>query len=266
MSAPAKCPGCGCKLQPDWENCPNCPLSFADETPHQNVLRSDGFRGLVMPGAFFLVLALGWTLGSYLWDQARADSQSVTMDNGGLRPEDAARELLTGPSSPLAKSATTQDASVATAAAPDGSVGRDEEDLSAIAIASDSSPSRDKPIAEWKLRGTVYDLLTLQPVPGCAMTFTDNLANVRAQSVTNARGLYRIILPPLKRRGYLVSISKPGYAKTYLNPGTEGVALMDLARREELARELSVTVAEPASLQPYAETPLVTDFHLAPKR
>lgn len=253
MSAPAKCPGCGSKLQPDWENCPNCPLSFADETSHQNVPHGDGFRNLVMPGAFFLVLALGWTLGSYLWDQALADSQSVTMDkDDGLRP--------------LAKSATTRNVSVPEAAAPHGSVGRNEEDLSEITIASDSSTSRDKPVVEWKLRGTVYDLLTLQPVPGCAMIFTDNLANFRAQSVTNARGLYRIILPPLKRRGYLVSIAKPGYAKAYLNPGTEGVALMDLARREELARELSVTIAEPASLQPYGETPLVTDFHLAPKR
>ena len=118
----------------------------------------------------------------------------------------------------------------------------------------------------WKMRGTVYDLLSLEPLPGCALYFVDDVSKSQAQAVTDSRGRYQVIRPSLEKRGYAVAIAKPGYAAAYLNPGTEGVAEMSLAHRRELAQELSRARAEPSVVQPYDGTALETDFYLAPKR
>ena len=62
-----------------------------------------------------------------------------------------------------------------------------------------------------------------------------------------------------------MSFSKPGYSKTYLDPGTEGVAEKPLPERKQLVSELSSLIMEPAALEPNSDTALVTDFYLAPK-
>ncbi|MBI3288405.1 MAG: carboxypeptidase regulatory-like domain-containing protein [Elusimicrobia bacterium] len=145
----------------------------------------------------------------------------------------------------------------------------DDEDEGAASIsitASDSPIPRAKAVREWKLRGVVYDLLTLKPIPRCSLIFADYVTNARADVLTDSQGRYRIILPPLSERGYLVSIQKKEYEKAYLNPGTEGVREMTETMRRELVHELSTTLAQPSSVQPYSEAPLVTDFYLAPKR
>ena len=127
-------------------------------------------------------------------------------------------------------------------------------------------PAKVKIVTEWRMRGSIYDLITLKPVPGVMMTFTDYSTNSRAQILTDANGRYRTILPPLNGHGYLVTLSKSGYAKTYLDPWTESVSRMPLKRRQELVREMTSRIAEPASLQPASATPLVTNFHLAPNQ
>jgi hypothetical protein len=211
MPAPAECPGCGTKLLPNWENCPNCPLSFRDEPLERGALKSDSFRNYVMPVLICGGLGYGvWSLASFFWSTA----EQTTRGDVSIRSSaDGKRHVIT----------------------------------------------------EWKLRGRVYDLLTLKPLAGVSMIFTDNQTNSRAQAMTDARGLYRIILPPLQDRGYLVTMTKTGYVKSYLNPGAEGVSKMPLERRQELVRELAALILEPSSLEPGTEESLVTDFHLAPK-
>lgn len=98
------------------------------------------------------------------------------------------------------------------------------------------------------------------------MTFTDNATNSRANILSDSNGRYRAILPPLRGHGYLISLSKAGYEKAYLNPGTEGVVEMSIDRRQEIVKELATAINEPASIQPASEEPLITDFHLAPKK
>ena len=123
---------------------------------------------------------------------------------------------------------------------------------------------QSKPVKEWKLRGFVYDLVTLQPVPHCKIILSDLETNSHLETATDAGGRYRAILPPLRDRGYLVAISASGYAPAYLNPGAEGVPKKPVGERQNLCKELGTAVVQPASLQPHAADPLVTDFYIAP--
>ncbi len=180
-----------------------------------------------------------WTMASSLWDLAVSNPESV---------------LMKTINSELALSSKSAPGPVA-------------EPLSAArAIAAETEEPEEAAARGWHLRGVVYDLLTLKPLPGCAMTFTDPVGHGREHCATDARGRYRIVLPPLSGRGYQVAIGKSGYAINYLNPATEGVAEMAAESRSELAKDLAKTAAEPASLQPYDKSQFVTDFHLAPIR
>lgn len=271
MPAPAKCPGCGTKLQPDAETCPNCPLSFQDAAPEKTTLQSDGFRNFVMPALFFGGLAFAvWSMASFFWTSAENSTKtavavvqtatgSPAVKGGGVVPVDSkaiqglVNEQVTGKYDP------TGDVKYRPKANPD-----DETGPGVISIMP-TAGVKQKAVLEWKLRGVIYDLVTLKPVPGVHIIFTDNETNSRAQIVTDSEGRYRTILPPLRERGYLVSLSKPGYSKTYLDPGTEGVPEKPLAEREQLVRELSTLIHEPSAVEPNSDTPLVTDFYLAPK-
>lgn len=271
MSAPAKCPGCGTKLQPDWESCPNCPMSFHDAAPQKTALQSDGFRNLVLPVLLFGGLAFFvWSIGQYLWHSAeegaktvQAGVKSVPIPSGGggggvvpvnskaiqgLVNEQVTGEFDSGGVAPVNKRPSTDD----------------EEGTGTISIMPDKGP-KARAAREWKMRGEIRDLITLKAVPGVKMTFIDNETNSRAAIVTDGQGRYRTILPPLPGRGYLVTLEKLGYEKTYLDPGTEGVPDMPLERRKEIRKELSSLIAEPSSIEPNSETPLVTNFYIAPK-
>ncbi|MCR4295384.1 MAG: hypothetical protein NUW21_07600 [Elusimicrobia bacterium] len=273
MSAPAQCPLCGTKLQPDWESCPNCPMSFRDAPAEKTALQNDNFRNFGIPILFFGGLAYGiWAFSTYMWKTAEQGTKAVAgalsptansptiIKGGGIVPSDSAgiqglvNEQRTGKYDP-----TGEDPMREADKPPE------EEGPGIVSIVPEKG-GRPEAVFEWKMRGVIYDLVTLKPVPGVHMIFIDNATNFRAQIKTDSRGRYRAILPALAGRGYLVSLSKTGYLKSYLNPGTEGVAEMPLEQRAELAKELASLIAEPASVQPNSNTPLVTDFHLAPSR
>lgn len=268
MSAPAACPLCATKLQPDWESCPNCPMSFRDASPEKAALQSDGFRNFGVPIILFGGIAFAlWTGSQFMWRTAEQSVHTTVAVN---------KKIPTG--NPLfasgSVSANIQGIVDEQAAAQSGRSDRlppagspmmdEEEGPGTVSIMPDKGP-KAKVVKEWKMRGVIYDLITLQPVPGVHMIFTDNDTNSRAQILTDSSGRYRAILPTLAGRGYLITLSKTGYSNSYLNPGTEGVAEMPLARREELVKELSSVIGESYSLQPNSDTPLVTDFHMAPK-
>lgn len=268
MSAPAKCPLCGTKLQPDWESCPNCPMSFLDAPPEKSALQNDTFRSFGIPLLFFGALAYFiWAFSQYMWRTAEEGTKTTvaatkaTLANAGKSgtpgngtvAQAIIDELKTGRDEP------------AEASPGDGAEPRAQEEGPGIVSIMAEKGARPKAVTEWKMRGTIYDLITLKPVPGVHMIFTDNETNSRAQIKTDEQGRYRVILPALPGRGYLVSLSKTGYLKSYLDPGTEGVSDMTLERRAEIVKELSSLIAEPASLQPNSDMPLVTDFHMAPR-
>lgn len=273
MSAPAKCPLCGTKLEPDWESCPSCPMSFLDAPAEKSAFQNDNFRSFGIPILFFGALAYAlWAFSGYMWRTAEqgtkghvevlkgAGASPAVIKSGGVVPADSA-----GIQALVDEQRAASLAAEGAEPAPEDAKPDAQEGPGVVSIMPESG-ERPKAVSEWRMRGAVYDLVTLKPVPGAHMVFLDNATNSRAQIVTDSRGRYRAILPALSDRGYLVSLSKPGYVKSYLNPGTEGVADMPLDRRRELAQELSTLVAEPFEVHPNSDAPLVTDFHLAPVR
>ncbi len=242
MSARPNCPGCGNKLHPDQESCLHCPMSFRDALPEKTILQGDNFRNFGIPIIIFGGLAaVLWIYSQTMWKVVTAGVEDI--------PADAPAVAMPGGASGFAEASVEAD---------------EESGQGTISIMADRG-AKTIVVTEWKLRGTVYDLLTLMPVAGARLVLIDNETNLRAVVQTDGQGRYRTILPPLPGRGYAVTISKAGYANSYLNPGTEGVAEMPPERRKELIKDLSSMIAEPASLEPHSGTPLVTDFHLAPK-
>lgn len=275
MPAPAKCPGCGTKLQPDWESCPNCPLSFADAPPERGALQNENFRSFGMPMLFFGGLAFAmWSFSQFMWRTAEENAAAYeTNAKNAVSPKPATSSKLAAGVVPVDSKAIQGlvNEQVTGIYDPEGKLPEKKaapaETGPGIVSITPAGTSSRAVVREWKMRGTIYDLVTLKPVPDVHMIFTDNATNSRAQIKTDGMGRYKVILPPLTNpdRGYLVALSKSGYEKTYLNPGTEGVAEKTEEERRSLARELSTLIADPASLQPGSEDPLITDFHMAPK-
>lgn len=277
MSAPSKCPLCGTALQPDWESCPNCPMSFLDAPPEKSALQNDNFRNFGIPLIIFGGLAWAlWAFSQYMWRTAEEGTTTMTKaivktaatgspTGSGVVPTDsqAIHDMVLEHDGVDRKGKAGPGAS--DASAPAEAASDAEQGPGTISIMPENQTPRRKAVLEWKMRGTIYDLMTLKPVPGVHMIFTDNATNSKAQIKTDEEGRYRVLLPALNGRGYLVSLSKAGYEKAYLDPGTEGVSEMSVDRRQEITKELSSLIAEPASLTPNGDTPLITDFHMAPK-
>lgn len=270
MGAPPKCPGCGTKLDPEMESCPNCPMSFHDAPVEKTTLQGDNFRNFGIPIIIFGGLAaVLWTYSQYMWRvvESGVEDRPAGPASGPATQAPSDQSASAMIQAKVDELATKQQGGGGDAAAPTApSIEDDEAGGGAVSIMAGGSGGRaEKPVTEWKMRGVVYDLITLKPVPGAKLTFQDNETSVRAVIQADANGRYRTILPPLQGRGYVVTIAKAGYETSYLNPGTEGVAEMPLENRKQLAKELASLVAEPASVEPNSAEPLVTNFHLAPK-
>lgn len=291
MKTPPKCPGCGAKLEPDMEACPNCPWSLSAEQREgeNNPLKAESrLRDFALPAGFFLLLGYGvWKLGIGLLGVGMDASQLETgsFSTGGAPASTAAAAKTVEDSiaalkneGPAPGGAVDLVAQLDGRAQPGaGAAGGGEgvavmpadgagagEGQGTISVVKEAAGTAARAPREWRLRGAVYDLVTLKPVAGARLVLTDNETNFRAETVTNAKGQYRTILPPLREHGYLVAISKPGYAKSYAGPESAGARDLDAGSRKELARQLGRAVEEPASLEPGGEEPLVTDFFLAP--
>lgn len=238
-------------------------MSFLDAAPEKSAFQNDSFRSIGMPMMFFGGLALFiWWMGQYFWRTAVEGSKIVAADTKAPISSPVTGSAIV-PSDSRGIQALV-DAQRTGNREPKGEMPPADEGPGTISVMP-SEARRTKTISEWKLRGAIYDLLTLKPVPSVTMVFIDNETNSRAQILTDTHGRYRTVLPPLAGRGYLVTLSKSGYAKSYLNPGTEGVPEMSLERRTEIAKELSSQLAEPAMVEPNSDAPLMTDFHIAPQ-
>lgn len=277
---PEKCPSCGTKLDPDMLHCPNCPMSFPEDDPNPGVnpIKETTLYRFLMPALFFAFFgALIWGVASGLFklgDESAKAPGPTTRQLLGERDEKAERaanrrSASASSSDSDASSASGSDSSdsgrvsVTPADAAPEEKGTGEDTV----IVSRAAEKPEAPVREWRLRGKVFDLLTLRPVASARIELVDSETNSRVQTRTDSTGRYRVVVRPLPGRGYAVSISKSGYAPNYLDPATGGVADMDAARRKELAADLASTLtATPALLSAPDANPLVTDFYLAPRR
>jgi hypothetical protein len=257
-----RCPSCRTEVEDDARVCPNCPWTFPDEEldnpPPSAVATGWSPLPLVITGVVAVLIGLGWFFVAKIYKEETSPEPAarppVAEAPAPPAPEPAAPALAAPVSS---KSGKTP------APAPAPAVKEDQEE-EAVTVVKAPPPKREKPVKEWKLRGFVYDLVTLQPVPHCKITLSDVDTNAHFETATDATGRYRAILPPLADRGYLIDIAASGYVTAYLDPGTEGVRSKPAGERQGLCKELGTAVLQPASLQPRGAEPLVTDFFIAP--
>ena len=289
---PERCPGCGAKLSPEMLACPNCPMSFPeDDGPADSVnpFKHSKYYGFLLPALFLAAFGVGvWMIGAGLF---RMGDDNAKLEKSGLfsniLKENPVRGSARSPGGVSGSHAQTSDAGSVAPARPSGedlasptadkadeqeapgAVSISAPDVAPAALPAPVPPRRAAPkpaVKEWKLRGTVYDLTTLKPLAGCALTFRDETTGKNVETRTDSAGRYRALVPPLSDRGYLASVAKDGYAANYLDPATEGVGGMDAGRRGGLAKGLAATLTPtPASVQAPNAEPLVTDFYLAPR-
>jgi hypothetical protein len=287
---PAQCPACGAKLRPDMTACPNCPMSFPeDDGPRgvENPLKQSPYYKFLLPVLFFGGLAWGvWALSVgflRLGEENVAQSESLSLSRE--------KEVVKGAGSSMAQAGAKDpllpaiEKAMASEKAPAGanppaissasSSAREADDDSyygggvLIISHADDEPARpaSRPVRQWKLRGSVYDLTTLKPLAGVALDFKDQRTDKVVRARTDSSGRYRAAVAPLgDDRGYSVTVSKAGYASNYLDPSIAGVKTFSAGRRREIARNLtSASPPSPATVSAAGAAPVVTDFYLAPR-
>jgi hypothetical protein len=264
---PEKCPNCGTKLRRDMLSCPNCPMSFPEDDPASAIhpLKQSKYYQFLLPVLFFAGLGyLIWSMGMGLW---HLGEQNVDYDTGPMLrsgPVSKPSETVSGPGT--ARSEAPLDAPE-----PPREIMIMAHDSPAQppAPAAPAAPAPSRPakaVREWRLRGSVYDLVSLKPLPFCTLIFVDHELNRRIETRTDSSGYYRTVVGSLPDRGYTVQVLMNGYSPTYLGPGTPGVRSMPAAQRRALARDLVATfTSEPATVQAPDAKPLITDFYLAPR-
>lgn len=270
---PTHCPACKKPVPPQAEDCPHCPMSFRQqEQVHPSMRGGVGKRlsqhPLFLPG-LLVGAALGlWRAGQWVIQSAGAEGEESPFEQiirqRGWQAEGLgdAGNLGTPAKAVLRSGAGTgQETSGIALERPEDSVVV-EEGGGATVIGAPGAAEEE--VREWRLRGRVYDLVTLEALPRCPMIFADEGSAARLESASDAQGRYRVAAPPLKGRGYAVAVRCPGYAASYLNPGTEGVRQMSEEDRRALAADIAKSLDAPYTVQAYGSKPLVTDFYLAP--
>ena len=281
-----RCPSCRTEVADDARVCPNCPWMFPDEdqepevgAPPTAVATHWSPLPLVFFGLFFFIVFGVWF---YFVRQSEKGAATPLEPETPLTIPQPTLPQVEPPAPPAPVATVTKPEPPAkppeagsktkkpkASARPPKSEDEEEEEapspvVTVLNLPPEPPPKPLPPVKEWKLRGFVYDLITLRPVSHCRLVLSDIDTNARFETTTDGSGRYRAILPPLPDRGYLVTISQNGYAPTYVDPGTEGVRSKSGQERQSLCRELVGAVLQPASLQPRRADPLQTDFYLAP--
>lgn len=96
---------------------------------------------------------------------------------------------------------------------------------------------RPKPSPFWRVRGRVYDLMTLQPVAGARLAFREVEGAKTYRAASTESGAYALRLPKLGSGGYAVSVAHPSYGKVFLEEASPPFHEQSLVRRRE-AREM----------------------------
>ena len=272
MAKVKKCPQCGTQVDAEAEHCPGCPHSWPVEG--QGIPESRRGRSVPAPliwaVLFIAFLFVAYHAINFVIKYAGSDDTSANnpltrlvasadpADKKSLDPRTQA--ALYGQAAP-ARAAQPGEASTPPGPGEDAD---GEGDGTPVVIGAQARELQEPPSKEWKLRGAVYDLVTLAPVAKATLVFKDAELSRRFEIVTDGQGRYKTIIPSLPDRGYAVVIQHPDYAQSYLNPGTEHVAAKPASERREMAQELTRSLDAPYSVQGLGKRPVETDFYLAP--
>lgn len=137
---------------------------------------------------------------------------------------------------------------------PPEAAARAEPFLPPAVPAATASPA--KPMGNsvrWTLRGQVFDLLSLKPVPGAALTFTDTFSGAAYRVQSDARGAYAVEVPKGQGTAYQVSVRRRGFKTDYLEDSEPTFLSRGPAARREAAREMERSAVLHVPLSPPLE-------------
>lgn len=242
------CPECRSQVEAEAEHCPNCPYSF--QTAEHGVQENRSAETHLRLIAWVVVLGLmafgAWTVLSFVMRYS----------------DDSTAPIKTNPLAQAVEAHRYRPAPIAGApvAHEEETVAEEPVYIGAGAIEKEAGPK------EWKLRGVVYDLISLKPVPRVTVLFKDAALNRRFETMTDNEGRYRVAIPSLSDRGYSVVLLHQDYAASYLKAGMPEVMAKEAGARRALAQELARSLDPPSTLQGYGRAAVLTDFFIAPMR
>ncbi len=271
---PERCPGCGTKLTPNLLACPNCPISFPEGDDSSgglgNPLKQSAYWDFVMPALFFATLAAAvWYIALGLFRLAEDNKRYNAEAPSFLRPPAQARNEATD-----AAKISGDDVAPAPAPAPAPADADGATTVISITPIEPPGPSvaglkpsvSARAASEWKLRGRVFDLETLNPLGGVVLELIDERTNARFRTRSDSNGFYRILVPALSGRGYVTTLARDGRFSNFLDPATPSVRALSEVDRRALAKSLSATLTSaPVMIAAKDSSPLITDFYLAPR-
>jgi hypothetical protein len=276
------CPGCRTALGPEITVCPICtrPRSKYEITRAYATLRAEQARRRKRPyiigGWVLAATAVGW-LGFKFRAPLSAAAAAAharyrrfvdeATDPKHLSPA-AARETASTPeqepAGPPIAAASSADAppppgAVPAAAPPPGVGAVRSPSANGAAPSGVAAPARPKvtgdlpvsvldPGTQWALRGWVYDLMTLKPVPSASFVVRGPNGGLFASFASDPDGRYLVILPRVEDGGYTILSSQPGYAAPVYDESDIPYAQLSASERRELTANARVGDNHPSPL------------------
>lgn len=118
---------------------------------------------------------------------------------------------------------------------------------------------------QWSVRGQAYDLLSLKPVKGVKLVFTNAATGKSYAAKTGADGRYAVKLPPGGEGGYGLEASHPAYRPSFLEETEPPYKRQSESRRVEAARLIINSEVLHVPLQmPEGASETVYDLVLSP--
>jgi len=258
---PERCPACKKPVPPGALVCPYCPMSFeTDEDAERE--RATRISPLFKLAAWIAMLAVlgwgGWNALSFVLNYGSSNvsgNDLFGLSGGAAQPG--------GTPQPQAGKYPWDEIPARTTHLKPKDIysGGDEGDAVTV-ITPQNAPTEH---SGWIFEGSVFDLETLRPLAGAELVFSSKSPGRTFRTKTDQKGRYGLRVPFLKDHAvYAVRILRKGYARSYLDPQTQGVTDMPLDERRRLSRTLDGSLLGPYPLQGLAARPLEVDFYLAP--
>ncbi|MDE1977073.1 MAG: hypothetical protein KGL04_10470 [Elusimicrobia bacterium] len=258
---PERCPACKKQVPPGATVCPYCPMSFESDEDAERARASRIPPFVKLTVWLAALLALGWGGWNALSFVLRYGSATVTGNDLFGLSGGASQPNGTGRTRPGAYPWDGIHARTTYLKPKNIYSGGDEGDAVTIVTPQNAPTQR----SGWVFEGTVFNLETLRPVPEAELIFSSRRARGDFRTKTDAKGRYGLRVPFLNGgAAYAVRILRKGYARSYLDPQTEGVMGMPLDERRRLSRSLNGSLLGPYPLQGLGARPLEVDFYLAP--
>lgn len=139
--------------------------------------------------------------------------------------------------------------------------------VSAPALDNTSAQEPEGPPAtEWRMRGKIYNLVSLNPIPLCMIVFIHPETSARYETSTTNDGNYRTTVPALAKGGYATAFSHPDYHSSFRMSSLKETQEMSPAKRRQEAQRLIGIVNEPVALAADGKKPIHNEFFLIPRR